>query len=94
MPGDHDVRDFGAVGNGIDDDTTALRRAIDTAAGATLEAVSPCPREEPSDELSLADRPRRPTPAVCSSARTTVPCGAPLLASLPASVIVDPTVGK
>src|SRR5262245_18019379 len=36
--------------------------AIDTAAGATLEAVSPCPREEPSDELTPADRPMRPTP--------------------------------
>src|SRR3954471_6966336 len=36
--------------------------AIDTAAGATLEAVSPGPREDPSDELSWADRRMRPTP--------------------------------
>ena len=36
--------------------------AIDTAAGATLEAVSPRPREEPSDESTPADRPMRPTP--------------------------------
>src|SRR5438067_875011 len=36
--------------------------AIDTAAGATREAVSPCPREEPSDELTRADRPMQPTP--------------------------------
>src|SRR5262249_18700359 len=36
--------------------------AIDTAAGATLEAVSPRPREGPSDELTPADRPMRPTP--------------------------------
>src|SRR3954447_15656587 len=36
--------------------------AIDTTAGATLEAVSPRPREEPSDELTLADGPMQPTP--------------------------------
>jgi polygalacturonase len=33
MPGERDVRDFGAAGNGIDDDTAALQDAIDAAAG-------------------------------------------------------------
>src|SRR5262245_54555848 len=33
--------------------------AIDMAAGATLDAVSPRPREEPSDELTLDYRPMR-----------------------------------
>lgn len=33
MPGDHDVRTHGTQGNGVDDDTGALQRAIDAAAG-------------------------------------------------------------
>src|SRR5689334_21878433 len=43
--------------------------AIDTAAGATLDAVSPRPREEPPDELTLADRPMRPTPDAGAATR-------------------------
>src|SRR5947209_7590622 len=43
--------------------------AIDTADGATLEAVSPRPREEPPDELTLADRPIRPTPDAGAATR-------------------------
>src|SRR5882757_8825399 len=49
--------------------------AIDAAAVATLDAVSPCPREGPSDDLTPADRPMQPPPDAGEATQAHHPTG-------------------